>query len=185
MLLPDPVDLSDLLEPFARRGIQLGLGRLLAALGEAGQPQLCFPAVQVAGTNGKGSICTMLGAMLQAAEIRTAIYRSPHLVSWCERLEVAGELISPGELRQALQNWQGLAAKHQLTPFELITGAAFSHCASAAIKLAVLEVGLGGRLDATTTHNNRSVLGIASIGLDHCEPSCAGWNPSAANNHWP
>ena len=83
MLLPDPVDLSDLLEPFARRGIQLGLGRLLAALGEAGQPQLCFSAVQVAGTNGKGSICTMLGAMLQAAEIRTAIYRSPHLVSWC------------------------------------------------------------------------------------------------------
>ncbi|MDA1170062.1 MAG: bifunctional folylpolyglutamate synthase/dihydrofolate synthase, partial [Cyanobacteria bacterium] len=71
MQLPDPVELSDLLEPFSQRGVDLGLYRLQAALADAGHPEQRFPAVQVGGTNGKGSICTMLGAMLKAAEIRT------------------------------------------------------------------------------------------------------------------
>lgn len=167
--LPDPVELSDLLEPFSRRGVDLGLYRLHAALADAGHPEKRFPAVQVAGTNGKGSICTMLGAMLKAADIRTGIYRSPHLLSWCERLELNGNWINPEQLREALFSWQGLGASHKLTPFELITGATFSICADAEIDLAVLEVGLGGRLDATTAHSDRSVVGIGSIGLDHCE----------------
>jgi len=167
--LPDPVELSDLLEPFSQRGIDLALGRLEAALAEAGHPERQFAAVQVAGSNGKGSICTFLGAILQAAGVRNAIYRSPHLVSWCERLELNGEWITGPELRRAVGRWRQLGERHQLTPFELLTGAAFSHCADAAIELAVLEVGLGGRLDATSTHPDRQVLGIASIGLDHCE----------------
>jgi dihydrofolate synthase/folylpolyglutamate synthase len=167
--LPDPVELSDLLEPFSRRGIDLALGRLEAALAEAGHPERQFVAVQVAGTNGKGSICTFLGAILQAAGLRCAIYRSPHLVSWCERLELNGQWISGPDLRRAVASWQQWGERHRLTPFELLTGAAFSHCAGAAIDLAVLEVGLGGRLDATTTHPDRRVLGMASIGLDHCE----------------
>lgn len=167
--LPEPVDLSDLLDPFSKRGIDLGLGRLQAALKEVGNPEKNFAAVQVAGTNGKGSICTMVGAILRAAGISTAIYRSPHLLSWCERLELNGAWISPEALRQVLSSWQALAKSHQLTPFELLTGAAFSHCAYSCIDLAVLEVGLGGRLDATTTHPNRLVIGVASIDLDHCE----------------
>ena len=168
-MLPQPVSLDDLLEPFSRRGVDLGLGRLQAALGDAGHPERSYPAVQVAGTNGKGSICALLGSILQHAGLRCGLYRSPHLVSWCERLEVAGEWITPEALRAALQEWTPRAQGQQLTPFELLTGAAFSHFAIAEVDLAVLEVGLGGRLDATTCHPDRRVLGIASIGLDHCE----------------
>ena len=126
-------------------------------------------AVQVAGTNGKGSICALLGSILQQAGLRCGLYRSPHLLSWCERLQVGGDWISPQALRATLQAWTPRAQAQQLTPFELLTGAAFSYFASAPVDIAVLEVGLGGRLDATTCHPDRRVLGIASIGLDHCE----------------
>jgi dihydrofolate synthase/folylpolyglutamate synthase len=168
--LPAPVDLGDLLEPFARRGVDLGLDRLKAALAEGGDPQNAFAAVQVAGTNGKGSIATQLHAILRAAGVASACYRSPHLVSWCERLELGDAWISPEQLRADLRRWQAIARQHDLTPFELLTAAAFDRCAAAGIDLAVLEVGLGGRLDATTTHPDRGVVGFGSIGLDHREP---------------
>ncbi|MCS5693288.1 bifunctional folylpolyglutamate synthase/dihydrofolate synthase [Cyanobium sp. FGCU-6] len=167
--LPAPVDLGDLLEPFARRGVDLGLDRLKAALAEAGDPQNAFAAVQVAGTNGKGSIATQLHAILRAAGVASACYRSPHLVSWCERLELGDAWISPEQLRADLRRWQAIARRHDLTPFELLTAAAFERCAIAGIELAVLEVGLGGRLDATTTHPDRGVVGFGTIGLDHRE----------------
>jgi dihydrofolate synthase/folylpolyglutamate synthase len=163
------VVLDDLLEPFARRGVDLGLHRLEAALAEAGHPERCFPAVQVAGTNGKGSICTFLHAILQAAGLRVATYRSPHLVSWCERVQLADRWITPEELRQDLGDWQPLARRHDLTPFELLTAAAFGRFAAESLDLVVLEVGLGGRLDATTVHPDRRLVGFASIGLDHRE----------------
>ncbi|MFM8606068.1 MAG: bifunctional folylpolyglutamate synthase/dihydrofolate synthase, partial [Cyanobium sp.] len=169
MLLPDPVDLDDLLEPFARRGVDLGLQRLHAALADGGDPQRRFPAVQVAGTNGKGSICTFLHAILRAAGLRSAVYRSPHLISWCERLQLGDAWISPEQLRADLARWQPIARRHNLTPFELLTAAAFDRCAIEQVDLAVLEVGLGGRLDATTAHPERPVLGFAAIGLDHRE----------------
>ena len=168
-MLPHPVALDDLLEPFSRRGVDLGLERLQAALADAGHPEQGYPAVQVAGTNGKGSICALLGSILQQAGLRCGLYRSPHLLSWCERLQVGGDWISPQALRATLQAWTPRAQAQQLTPFELLTGAAFSYFASASVDIAVLEVGLGGRLDATTCHPDRRVLGIASIGLDHCE----------------
>lgn len=72
-----PVDLGDLLEPFARRGVDLGLERLGGALAAGGHPEQCFAAAQVAGTNGKGSICTFLHAILRAAGIHVGTYRSP------------------------------------------------------------------------------------------------------------
>ncbi|MFN9693946.1 MAG: bifunctional folylpolyglutamate synthase/dihydrofolate synthase [Synechococcaceae cyanobacterium] len=167
--LPAPVELGDLLEPFASRGIDLGLHRLEAALAEAGHPERRFPAVQVAGTNGKGSICTMLHAILQAAGLRVASYRSPHLVSWCERIQLGPRWITPEELRSDLCAWQPLARRHNLTPFELLTAAAFGRFALEDLDLVVLEVGLGGRLDATTAHPDRRLVGFASIGLDHRE----------------
>ena len=169
MQLPEFVELGDLLEPFSRRGIDLDLSRLQAALAAAGHPEQAYPAVQVAGTNGKGSICTMLGSILQQAGIRSGLYRSPHLVSWCERIELNGRWISAAALRQGLESWQPWGQQQALTPFELLTGVAFSAFATEGIELAVLEVGLGGRLDATTCHPDRRVLGIANIGLDHCE----------------
>jgi dihydrofolate synthase/folylpolyglutamate synthase len=169
LLLPPQVDLDDLLEPFARRGVDLGLERLRGALAEGGHPERRFAAVQVAGTNGKGSICTFLHAILRAAGVHCATYRSPHLVSWCERIQLDDDWIGADALRADLARWQGIGRRHGLTPFELLTAAAFDRFAAETVDLAVLEVGLGGRLDATTTHPNRSVVGFASIGMDHRE----------------
>ena len=163
------MDLDDLLEPFARRGVDLGLDRLRAALAEGGHPERGFAAVQVAGTNGKGSICTLLHAILRAAGLRCASYRSPHLVSWCERIQLDDGWISPEQLRADLARWQPIGRRHQLTPFELLTAAAFDRFAREAPDLVILEVGLGGRLDATTAHPQRSLVGFGNIGLDHRE----------------
>ncbi len=167
--LPAPVDLDDLLEPFARRGVDLGLERLAGALAAGGQPERRFAAVQVAGTNGKGSICTLLAAILAEAGLPYGVYRSPHLLSWCERLQLGNRWITPAELRADLGRWRPLASAFNLTPFELLTAAAFDRLAAEAVQLAILEVGLGGRLDATTLHPDRRVIGLAAIGLDHCE----------------
>ena len=166
---PQPVDLDDLLEPFASRGMDLGLERLQGALAAGGHPERRFRAVQVAGTNGKGSIATFLHAILRAAGLRCGIYRSPHLVSWCERIQLNDRWIAPATLRADLAHWRPIAAAHQLTPFEWLTAAAFDRFARADLDLSVLEVGLGGRLDATTAHPQRPVVGFGAIGLDHCE----------------
>ena len=160
---------GDLIAPFSRRGIDLGLERMRAALAELGHPERRYQAVQVAGTNGKGSISTMVERIASAAGIRCGLYTSPHLLSWCERIRLPGGLIEAAELRRLLQELQPLALRHNLTPFELVTAAAFVAFAEANVELAVLEVGLGGRLDATTVHPERSVLAFASIGLDHTE----------------
>lgn len=161
--------LADLIEPFQRRGVDLGLERLQGALAELGHPEGRFTAVQVAGTNGKGSICTLVHGALVAAGLPCGLYTSPHLLSWCERIRLGPEPIAESELRCLLKELQPLACRHDLTPFELITAAAFVAFAEAGVTIAVLEVGLGGRLDATTVHPRREVIGLASIGLDHRE----------------
>jgi dihydrofolate synthase/folylpolyglutamate synthase len=167
--VPGPDPFSDLIAPFSRRGVDLGLERLQAALAELGHPERRFAATQVAGTNGKGSISTMLHAIASAAGIRCGLYTSPHLLSWCERIRLPEGLISEAALQRLLQNLQPLALRHDLTPFELVTAAAMQAFDDAGVELAVLEVGLGGRLDATTVHPDRQVLAFASIGLDHTE----------------
>jgi dihydrofolate synthase/folylpolyglutamate synthase len=165
--LPDPIDLDSLLVARTQPGIVLGLDRMRAALAEGGHPERRFPAVQVAGTNGKGSIATFLHAILQAAGLRTGVYRSPHLRSWCERIQLAGRWVDGETLRDDLMRWQAIAERHSLTTFELFTAAAMDRFAREELDLVVLEVGLGGRLDATTAHPERSLVGFGSIGLDH------------------
>ncbi|MEB3194430.1 MAG: Mur ligase family protein [Cyanobacteriota bacterium] len=167
MRLPDPVDLDPILAACTGRGIDLGLHRLEAALAAGGHPERCFPAVQVAGTNGKGSIATFLHAILEAAGLRTGIYRSPHLQSWCERIQLGQQWIDGQTLQDDLRRWLPLASQHSLTVFELFTAAAMDRFAKAELDLVVLEVGLGGRLDATTAHPDRRVVGFGPIGLDH------------------
>jgi len=167
--VPSQDPFSELIAPFSRRGVDLGLERLQAALAEMGHPERRFAAVQVAGTNGKGSISTMLHAIAGAAGIRCGLYTSPHLLSWCERIRLPNGLIAEAALKDLLQELQPLALRHNLTPFELVTAAAMQAFANAGVELAVLEVGLGGRLDATTVHPDRQVLAFASIGLDHTE----------------
>ena len=125
--------------------------------------------MQVAGTNGKGSICTLVHQALLAAGIRAGLYTSPHLVSWTERIRLGHDPIAAPCLRRHLETATPIAQRHQLTPFELVTAAAFLAFAEADLELVVLEVGLGGRLDATTCHPHRPVIGFASVGLDHAE----------------
>jgi dihydrofolate synthase/folylpolyglutamate synthase len=167
--LPSSDPFADLIQPFSHRGVELGLERLQAALAELGHPERRFAAVQVAGTNGKGSICTLVHAALLAAGIRAGLYTSPHLSSWTERIQLGGAPISELQLRAQLQAARPVAERHRLTPFELVTAAAFLAFAEADLELVVLEVGLGGRLDATSCHPDRRVVGFASIGLDHLE----------------
>ncbi len=165
--LPAPIDLESLLVARTRPGIDLGLARMQAALAAGGHPEQRFRAVQVAGTNGKGSIATFLHAILQAAGLRAGVYRSPHLRSWCERIQLGERWIDGETLRQDLARWQARAERHSLTAFELFTAAAMDRFAREDLDLVVLEVGLGGRLDATTAHPERMVVGFGPIGLDH------------------
>jgi dihydrofolate synthase / folylpolyglutamate synthase len=160
---------ADLIEPFSRRGVDLGLERLQGALADLGHPERRFAAVQVAGTNGKGSVCTLVHQALLAAGLRAGLYTSPHLVSWTERIRLGADCITAPELRRHLQAAGRAARRHRLTPFELVTAAAFLAFADSGQELVVLEVGLGGRLDATSCHPRRAVVGFASIDLDHAE----------------
>jgi dihydrofolate synthase/folylpolyglutamate synthase len=140
-----------------------------AALADGGHPERRFAAVQVAGTNGKGSIATQLHCILLAAGWRCGIYRSPHLVSWCERIQLEAAWIDPDTLRADLGRWLAIGQRHGLSPFELLTAAAFDRFAAEGLPLVVLEVGVGGRLDATTAHPQRPVVGFGPIGMDHCD----------------
>ena len=140
-----------------------------AALADGGHPERRFAAVQVAGTNGKGSIATQLHCILLAAGWRCGIYRSPHLVSWCERIQLDAAWIDADTLRADLGRWLAIAQRHGLSPFELFTAAAFDRFAAEGLPLVVLEVGVGGRLDATTAHPHRQVVGFGPIGMDHCD----------------
>nr|WP_255617951.1 dihydrofolate synthase [Synechococcus sp. MU1625] len=149
--------------------MDLQLDRMHAALQDLDHPCQAVPAIQVLGTNGKGSIVSFLESALCAAGLRCGVTTSPHLVSWCERIRIQGEPIAVETLRSQLQALQPLNERHRLTPFELLVTAAFLEFQRHACELLVLEVGLGGRLDATTAHPHRPVIAVASIGLDHCE----------------
>ena len=162
-------DLEDLIPQFSQRGMDLGLKRMESALKTMGSPCSEIPAIQIVGTNGKGSIASFIKSTLQTAGIKTGVTTSPHLVSWCERIQIDGELISPQVFRELLISLNPLQEVHKLTPFELVIASAFKYFAKQEVQLLVLEVGLGGRLDATTAHPFRPVVAIASIGLDHCE----------------
>src|SRR5689334_19119767 len=141
-----------------------------AALAVRGHPERRFPALHVAGTNGKGSTAAMLEAILRAAGYRTGLYTSPHLVDFAERIRAGGLAMphaaiveSVAELRPVLDR-AGIA----LTHFELATLIAFEWLARIGIDVAVVEVGLGGRLDATSTCEPIGTA-ITSIGRDHEE----------------
>jgi dihydrofolate synthase/folylpolyglutamate synthase len=148
---PPPIDLEDLLQPFQQFGVNLGLSRIQHLLKRLGNPHHHVSIVHVAGTNGKGSVCAYLTAVLTAAGYRVGCYTSPHLVSWCERITINQAAIAPELLRQTLQTVIAAIDPQQPTPtqFEVLTAAAWLYFAQAQVDLAVVEVGLGGRLDAT------------------------------------
>jgi dihydrofolate synthase/folylpolyglutamate synthase len=148
--------------------IDLSLDRLVRLLSALGDPHLRLPPViHVAGTNGKGSCCAFIRAIAEAAGLRVHVYTSPHLVRFNERIRLAGELVSDEALAGALDEIEGLNAGNQITVFEAITAAAFLLFARVPADLCVLEVGLGGRFDATNVIEAPLVAAITSISMDH------------------
>jgi dihydrofolate synthase/folylpolyglutamate synthase len=147
-------------------GVDLGLGRVRDALARLGEPQRRFAAVQIAGTNGKGSTAAMTEALLRAAGLRTALYTSPHLARFTERIRV-GETEADGD-RLAALDAAVAATGVPLTYFEIATVLAFLYFAERGVDVAVLETGLGGRLDAVTACEPLATA-ITSIGIDHVE----------------
>jgi dihydrofolate synthase/folylpolyglutamate synthase len=149
-------------------GDRLGLDRITRLLDRLGRPQDQLPPVfHVAGTNGKGSTCAFLRAALEASGRTVHAFTSPHLVRFNERIRVAGKLIEDAELSALLT--EVLDASEEIEPsfFEVTTAVAFLAFARTPADAAVIEVGLGGRLDATNVIEHPVATGIAALGIDH------------------
>ncbi len=161
----------DILAGLERFGIRMGLDHLRGLAAELGSPERATPAVIVAGTNGKGSVASLLAAIAGAAGLATGLYTSPHLERPEERIRVSGATIPPEELAGLLREILAAAARlghASPTYFEAMTMAAFLCFARRGVDLAVLEVGMGGRLDATNLAN-AAIAVVSAIGLDHQE----------------
>ncbi len=149
--------------------VVLGLERMHQALEELGHPELPLRSVQVAGTNGKGSTCAFLEAMLRAAGHRVGLYTSPHLIRVNERFVVGGVAIDDQALgMRIVEVLRKSPAAAEATYFELATLVALEHFVREGVDVAVLEVGLGGRLDATTAARPR-LTALTRVGMDHLE----------------
>ncbi|MFN3679370.1 bifunctional folylpolyglutamate synthase/dihydrofolate synthase [Thermosynechococcus sp.] len=161
--------LTAALSPYGRFGVRLGLEPIQALLTALGSPQLQVPLIHVAGTNGKGSVCAYLDSVLRAAGYRTGRYTSPHLLSWCERICIDGEPIAPEVFLTLIQQIEAVLPQVAYPPsqFEVVTAAAWLYFAQQQVEVAVIEVGLGGRLDATNVCQPPLVSVITSIGWDH------------------
>jgi dihydrofolate synthase / folylpolyglutamate synthase len=157
------------------RLIDLSLGRIAALLAKLGNPQDRLPPViHVAGTNGKGSFTAFLKAMLEAAGKRVHVYTSPHLVRFHERIELAGadgkaRPISERELVECMQHAQRINANDPITYFEITTAAAFLAFAAHPADALIMEVGLGGRLDATNVVARPALGVIMPVSMDHTD----------------
>lgn len=171
-----PMDYQEALAALSARGrfgIRLGLGRTRALLRGLGDPQLAVRGALVAGTNGKGSVLALAGSALRAAGIRVGETPKPHLVSYRERIAVDGVPISAGDFSRHVEAVLAIAdrvaRRHgEPTEFELLTAAVFRHFAEADIDVALVEVGLGGRLDATHAWDG-GVAVVTNVDLDHME----------------
>lgn len=155
-------------------GRSFGIDRMRRLCGEIGRPERSLPCVHVAGTNGKGSVSAMVEAILHAAGWRTGLYTSPHLVHLGERVQVDRVRLTEGEIVRYAEELAPVAARIGADPdmapsfFEYLTAMAFLQFARKRCDVAVIEVGLGGRLDATNVVTPE-VSVITSIAMDHCE----------------
>lgn len=156
------------------KAVKFGLGQITTILEKLGNPQDCFRTIHVAGTNGKGSTCAMLESSLRQAGFKTGLYTSPHLMEPVERIQVNGEPVTPEQFSEAFDVVhraaealivQGKLRAHP-TYFETVTAMAFLLFRDASVDVAVIEVGLGGRLDATNVIRPELCL-ITPIDFDH------------------
>src|SRR5512137_1686085 len=167
-----PNDYLDTLRPLAMR---FGLERMERALDALGRPDRDLPILHVAGTNGKGSTCAMAARALQLAGHRVGLYTSPHLVRFHERIQVDGRAIDDPALAARIDEVRRACPWHEqggegdrLTYFEFATLVGLLHLARERVSVAVVEVGLGGRFDATNAVVPR-VAAVTRIGLDHMQ----------------
>jgi len=158
------------LEHLHPKKIDLGLSRIQRVLKKLGHPEHNLPpTVHIAGTNGKGSTAAFLRAMALAQGLRVHVYTSPHLVSFCERIVLAGEMISEDVLLDILNRVQTDNDGKPLSFFEATTAAAFLAFSESPADLLILEVGLGGRFDATNVIDHPAAVAITPIDYDHAE----------------
>lgn len=162
--------LQKLLDFNLHSGIKLGLQNVQQLQHLLQNPDRNFPSIHVAGTNGKGSVCIKMARAFEAAGYKTALYTSPHLSCFRERFRINGEMIPEAEVEKLLTLLFGIIEEHQIpaTFFEITTFLAFLYFAQEKVDIAIIETGLGGRLDATNIiHPVLSI--ITSISLDHTE----------------
>jgi dihydrofolate synthase/folylpolyglutamate synthase len=149
-------------------GMRFGLERMHGLLGRLGHPERSFDAIHVVGTNGKGSTTLYAEALLRAEGVHVGAYLSPHLTSFRERIRIGGAEINPGAYESAVLRVRD-AVGADVTQFEALTGAAFAAFAAAGVRWAVVEAGLGGRLDATNVLARSRVQVLTNISLEHTE----------------
>lgn len=173
--MTDPRTTTDYLYALRNRGSQYGIARMQRFVAALGDPQLKFPVIHIAGTNGKGSVCAMLEALYRNNGYKTGLFTSPHLVHLGERVQVDRQPLSMDEiahytrrLRAVAEDLERESPGSHPTFFEFMAAMAFLHFAESGIDIAVIETGLGGRLDATNVVDPELCI-ITSISLDHTD----------------
>ncbi len=161
--------IDSLLEPFQYFGVHLGLERIKRLLANLNNPHDRVPIIHVGGTNGKGSVCAYLSSILTEAGYKVGRYTSPHLIDWTERICLNEKPIETETLAKILHQIQSAIDPKEESPtqFEVITAAAWLYFAQSRVDIAVMEVGLGGRLDATNVIDRPLVSVITSISKEH------------------
>lgn len=142
------------------------LDNILRFLDVLGHPERKFKSIHVAGTNGKGSSSHMLASVLQEAGYKVGLYTSPHLKDFRERIKINGTVVSKKYVREFIEAHKSFLESQQLSFFEMTVGMAFAYFAAEKVDIAIIEVGLGGRLDSTNSITPQVSL-ITNIGLDH------------------
>lgn len=167
---PEDGAVARLLRGRPAAAVEWGLGRTRSILAELGDPQESFEAWHVGGTNGKGSVCLMAGALLSASGLRTGAYLSPHMVRFAERVRVPPDRrpAPPELLEECAGRVAPLADSAGASRFEAITALGFLALAEVGVEAACVEVGLGGRLDATSVVSPRAAA-VVTVALDHAE----------------
>ncbi len=162
-------ELLDYLFSLHRFGIKPGLERIESLLAFLGNPHHSLKCIHVAGTNGKGSVCSLLAGMLQSANYRVGLYTSPHLRVFNERIRINGEMISDADIAKLAKIMMPEIEREHTTFFEVTTAMAFAYFAKEKVDVAIIETGMGGRLDATNVIEKPLATVITSIDFDHME----------------
>jgi dihydrofolate synthase/folylpolyglutamate synthase len=158
----------DYLYDLQKFGIKLGLVNTVSLLNYLGNPHFKYPTIHIAGSNGKGSVCAMLESILCSAGYQAGLYTSPHLVSFTERIRICRKEIEPEFITEFVNQLKARIDRDQYTFFEVTTALAFLYFAEKKVEFAVVETGLGGRLDSTNLVQPE-VAGITTISLEHTD----------------